>query len=478
LKPADLGLQGLAALEARFREDLSRLELPAKPWVLPRSFEGQPMVDVAIIGAGMAGMTLAAALKFLGVRAVNYDCAPAGLEGPWITTARMETLRSPKQLTGPALGFASLTFRAWYEVQFGREAWQALDKIPRVQWMDYLLWYRRMLEPDVRNGHEVLLVRPLTSDCVLLRLHHQGREWDEYARHVVLATGRDGLGSAWLPDFAQAVSPQRRAHSSDVLDYEALRGLRVGVIGGGASAMDCAATALESGAASVDLLVRRPDLPRINKGKGAGGPGMTHGYSNLPDAWKWRLRRYVQQQQTPPPRGSTLRVSRHPNVRFNLASPVLEISERDGVIRLRTPRRQFEFDFILFSTGFRVNFGARPEFAPIAAHLRTWGDRYRPDAGDEDEELAALPDLGPAFEFVEKNPGQCPGLSRVHCFCYPAVLSHGQVSGDIPAISEGAQHLARALVARLFTEGIDGHFEAVQRYAEPELLGDEWTPAE
>ena len=33
---------------------------------------------------------------------VAYDAAPAGLEGPWVTFARMETLRSPKTLHGTA----------------------------------------------------------------------------------------------------------------------------------------------------------------------------------------------------------------------------------------------------------------------------------------------------------------------------------------------------------------------------------------
>jgi cation diffusion facilitator CzcD-associated flavoprotein CzcO len=114
----------------------------------------------------------------------------------------------------------------------------------------------------------------------------------------------------------------------------------------------------------------------------------------------------------------------------------------------------------------------------LAPHVRRWSDRFQPEPDQQDDELSALPDLGPAFEFIEREPGACPGLSRVHCFCYPAVLSHGQVSGDIPAISEGAQHLARSLVASLFAEGIEQHFQAVQRYAEPELLGDEWTPAD
>ena len=129
------------------------------------------------------------------------------------------------------------------------------------------------------------------------------------ARRVVLATGRDGLGGAHVPGFAHKIPRARWAHSSDVMDYATLAGKRVGVVGAGASAMDSAATALEAGAASVDLLIRRDDIPRINKGKGAGNPGLTHGHLNLSDDWKWKIRHYINAAQVPPPRG-TLRVSR------------------------------------------------------------------------------------------------------------------------------------------------------------------------
>ena len=57
----------------------------------------------------------------------------------------METLRSPKQLLGPAYGMASLTFQAWFTAQFGDEAWEELFRIPRPMWMDYLHWYRGVL---------------------------------------------------------------------------------------------------------------------------------------------------------------------------------------------------------------------------------------------------------------------------------------------------------------------------------------------
>lgn len=474
---APLVCTGLAALEARLRQDLAWLELPAKSWVPARQAQGQDVIDVAVIGAGMAGLAAAASLRHLGIRAVNFDRAPEGYEGPWATTARMETLRSPKQLTGPALGLPALTFRAWYEAQFGAEAWDALDKIPRLQWMDYLRWYRRVLALDVRNGHRVTAIRPRADGLVLLDMDTPEGPRTVPARRVVLATGRDGLGGAHVPPLAQGLPRDRWAHSSDDMDYALLAGKRVGVVGAGASAMDCAATALENGAASVDLLIRRSDIPRVNKGKGAGNPGLTHGHFLLPDDWKWKIRHYINAQQVPPPRGSTLRVSRHPNARFNLGCALLDAQLRGGEIRARTPKGVFALDFLIFATGFRVDWTSRPEFAALAPHVRLWKDRYAPAPGQEDQELADSPDLGPAFELQARDPGVCPGLDRVHCFCYPAALSHGTVSGDIPAISDGARRLAQGIAALLYAEDVETHYAAMQAYAEPEVYGDEWTPA-
>ncbi|OXC89910.1 FAD-dependent oxidoreductase, partial [Achromobacter sp. KAs 3-5] len=226
--------QGLPALEARLRQDLSWLEIPAKNWVTPRLVDGQQVLDVAIIGGGMAGLAAAASLKHLGIDAPIFDQAPEGYEGPWATTARMETLRSPKQLTGPALGLPALTFRAWFEAQFGLAAWEALDKIPRLQWMDYLRWYRRVLNLDVRNEHRILSVQPRADQLVALDIQSPAGCTTVLARRVVLATGRDGLGGAYVPDFAKKLPRDRWAHSSDVMDYNTLAGKRVGVVGAGA----------------------------------------------------------------------------------------------------------------------------------------------------------------------------------------------------------------------------------------------------
>ena len=100
----------------------------------------------------------------------------------------METLRSPKHLAGPALGIPSLTFRAWFEAQFGRDEWDALDKIPRLQWMDYLRWYRDVLALPVRNGHRVSDVQPRRDGLVELAVEADGRTTRAWARRLVIAT--------------------------------------------------------------------------------------------------------------------------------------------------------------------------------------------------------------------------------------------------------------------------------------------------
>jgi len=99
-------------------------------------------------------------------------------------------------------------------------------------------------------------------------------------------------------------------------------------------------------------------------------------------------------------------------------------------------------------------------------------------AGMDNPELEHSPDLGDSFEFQERVAGTCAMLSRPHCFNYPATLSHGKLSGDIPAISEGADRLARGIVRRLFVDDREIHFTNLQAFATPEILGDEWSDSD
>ena len=190
---------GLDELERNARHDLARLNYPPANWVPARTGpDGQPVLDVLIVGAGMCGQTVGWGLLREGIRNIRViERNTHGHEGPWNTTARMPILRSPKHLTGPDLGVPSLTFRAWYEAQHGAEGWEKLYKIPRLDWLSYLLWVRKVVDLKVENGVSLLKVEGAgdflqaslsTGETVL-------------ARKIVLANGRDGSGGFRWPSF-------------------------------------------------------------------------------------------------------------------------------------------------------------------------------------------------------------------------------------------------------------------------------------
>jgi FAD-dependent urate hydroxylase len=195
---------GLPALEARLAQELALLERPAKPWVPRTSLNGSEVLDVAVIGAGLCGLTALAALSFAGIDNIRaFDRAPSGREGPWVTSARMETLRTRKELAGPALGVPSLTFRAWFEAQFDAHAYEEMVLIPREAWMAYMVWYRNVLALPVSNDTE--LAGLVLREDGLLALDFLGPEGPAkvLARRVILATVRRGC-RMWRKRFPPA----------------------------------------------------------------------------------------------------------------------------------------------------------------------------------------------------------------------------------------------------------------------------------
>lgn len=477
---ADAGAAGLAQLEARVRQDLDYLNLPPANWVPPHTWNGEHVHDVVIIGGGMVGLLAYFGLWSGGMRNTRIlDRNSSGLEGPWLTYARMETLRSPKQLTGPAYGHASLTFRAWFTAQYGEAAWEMLDKIPRPMWMEYLLWYRKVLDIPVENEVEVTRVHP---EGPYLRLELGGRGAKEASiltRKFVMATGREGLGRPNIPGFVKDLPRDCWAHSSDDIDFKALKDKRVVVIGVGASAVDNAAEALEAGAKEVRHLIRRKQMPTINKMMGIGSFGFTAGYAQLPDEWRWRFMQYSFATQTPSPRGSTLRVSRHENAYFHFGQGVARMVHEDGEVVIETTSgKRLSTDFVILGTGFTVDPLARTELGDAAGKITLWRDRYTPPPGEESEELGNFPYLNPDFTFRERTPGGAPWLSNVYCFNYGASASLGKVSGDIPGISDGASWLTREIAATLYREDVETHWRSMLDYDKPELQGDEWTESE
>jgi cation diffusion facilitator CzcD-associated flavoprotein CzcO len=456
---------GLTELAAQARHDLARMNYPAPNWVPPAAGpDGKPMLDVLIAGAGGCGQTAAFALARDGVRNVRVvDRAQRGREGPWATYARMQTLRSPKHLTGPDLGFPTLTFRAWYEAQHGREGWERLYKIATLDWWAYLMWVRDTVGLAVESGTEVTGLAPYAGG-VRVELKAPSGPEAVYARKVVLAGGRDGAGAPYMPAFpslhsadagAGATAGGRVFHSADPVDFARFKGGRIGVLGASASAFDNAAAALETGAAEAHLFVRRPHLPQVNKSKWASFPGFFLGYRDLDDATRWQIYTYILSEAVPPPHESVLRCDRHAGFVVHLAEPWLDVIAAPDGVTVVTAKARYAFDAVILATGFSVDMAERPELAGFHDCIALWSDRVAREEAKQHPDLARFPYLGRGFELIERTPGAMPGLAHIHLFNAGATMSQAALAGDIPGMAFGANRLSQALAASLFGASID-----------------------
>ena len=466
---------GLDSLAGEVRRDLARLNYPPRPWPLPTTLpDGTTALDALIVGGGMYGQTAAFALYREGIRNIRViDRAPRGQEGPWGTYARMEILRSPKHQIGPDLGVPSLTFRAWYEAQHGGKKWNELYKIHRLEWLRYLLWVRDLLELPVENDCELVSLAPAGT---LLRAEiksPQGRE-AVFARHVVLATGREGTGGRYVPEFPSLRFPQQSGstrifHSADDIDFEKFAGKRFAILGANASAFDNAAVALESGAAAVTMFCRRPFLPQVNKARWMGFSGFQNGFPALDDESRWRLVTYTTAVQMPPPHESVLRCTRHKAFSLRFAEPWQDVIAGTDDVTVVSASGRGTYDAVIFATGFAVDVGQRPELAAFRDAMMLWGDRVGPAEAARNPVAARFPYLGLGFEFTERVPGLCPSLSRLHVISYGAAVSYGALAGDIPGLNPAATQVAQSISRGIFVDDFERHYQAMTEFEEAEL---------
>jgi len=459
---------GLAAHEAAVVRDLALLGLPPAVWTAePPGPDGAPMADVLVVGAGMLGIAAAAAARFKGIgRVVVLDRAAPGREGPWMTHARMEFLRSPKHLPGPCLGIPSLTFRAWFEARYGATAWEGLYKVLNPDWQDYLGWLQNVLGLGVRHGVEVARLRPHAGhvEAVL----EDGTSL--HARRVVLATGRGGAGGLSMPDIVDPdLFPDRAVHSNGEYDIGRVQGRRVAVLGAGNSAWDHAAAALEAGALRVDMFARRTVLPQVNKGRGSANVGFFEGWAAWPPEKRWELLVYMHDLQSPPPHESVLRALKQPNLHVHLGMPVRAIRRVSDGVSIETEAGVREADLLILGTGYAVDLAREPALAELLPHIALWADRYAPPPDLERTELGRFPWLGDDFSLTEREPGACPALSRVHLFNHGAAASVGQIASDIPGVNIAAQRLASHLAQHFAREDYGQLKARLEAFAEPEL---------
>lgn len=467
---------GLAALERRVAHDLEILSYPGKPWVLPRTApDGSAAYDVIIVGAGQGG--LGTAFGLLREQVTNIlvvDGRPEGHEGPWETFARMETLRTVKELIGPDNDQASLAFRSWYEARHGAAGWEKLVRIPRGVWMDYLRWFRRVTGVPVRNDTQVLDIRP-EGELIRLTIATGGTL---YARKLVLQTGLEGSGGPAIPaDLAAGLPRHLWAHTSDMeIDWNRVRGGRVGIIGAGASAFDNALTALDRGVARCDQFARRKELPRINFMRGIEHAGFFRHFGDLDDLLRWRFMRQVYSLQVPPPPDTFERAVSRSGFHLHLGCPWTATRAIGDQVEVDTPEGRFRFDLVIFGTGFRLDIAGRPELQSILPAVARWSDRLIPPPGEEHAVLARQPYLGPTFELVEKAAGQAPWLHHIRFASVAAWASHGPVTAGVNGMKFGLARMIAGICRDLFCEDAGQHYATYMEYATPELTAPMPTP--
>ena len=471
VSPPHANVMALAQLEDRIKHELKLLNYGGRDWV---PSPGDGVLDVLIVGGGHAGQALAFALQRKDVkRVLVLDSAPAGFEGPWNTTARMRTLRTPKGIKGPDNDVPSLSPREWYVAAFGVERWDALRFIPRLDWQSYLAFYRHVTGIEVRNESQVTLVSPPSTPLgpFEVQVTDPAGNYTLRAQRVIFATGLEGAGGPAVPSHLFDHLPKQAwFHTSDQIDYASLRGKRIGVLGGGASAFDAAGSALEAGAASVAHFMRRHQMPAVNPLRWMEYASFVEHFADWDDSDKWDFMCKVLEIDQPSTQSSIWRCYEHDNYSFTPGSPWLSTRTDGAEVVVDIAGEEHRFDVLIAGTGVTVDLRLRAELSDVVDHIALWRDTFTPAVGRENNALALYPYLTGSFQFTAKDPQAAPWMNRLFHFAQGARVTMGITGHQLSGLPAGVQRLVWGLTRDLFREHqreVRADFDA---YDEKELI--------
>jgi len=229
-------------------------------------------------------------------------------------------------------------------------------------------------------------------------------------------------------------------------------------------------------------LVRANAVPRVNKPKGASFPGFVEGFPKLTPTMRFKFMDYMASKRIPPPRDSVQRLFKNSNVNMWLGAPITGAETNGEQLCLSTSKGNITVDAVILGTGFYIDMTAADELRPFLSKIMTHADLLNDEPINKDNEWLTFPALSSSFQYQERIKGSAPYLRNIYCFSYAAAMSHGNVAGDIPAISDGADRLSRGLTGDLFSEDAEFHWKSTCKYEDVELLGDEipgisdWDP--
>ncbi|MEO1592382.1 MAG: NAD(P)/FAD-dependent oxidoreductase, partial [Cyanobacteria bacterium J06632_22] len=376
----------LAQLAKAIQTDLAVVNYPDRNWDYSH---GADYLDVAIIGGGHTGKSAAFGLRRHGITNVCiFDRKPMGQEGPWHSYARNATLRTPKIVTGGLdWGIPNLNVQRWCTARYGEDYWQRISYIPRPLWARYLAWYGQVLNLPQKNEIDIQdIVWNDAEHCYWLSALVQGQPTRYKARFIIFATGMDCAGGKQLPDIVTQHLPTHcYHHTMDSLDFSSFAHKRVVIIGGGASAFDHAILLLEAGAEKVDIAIRRPHLPSLNRIRWSEWNGYHRHFIDLPDERKWAYSlSEFRLGQLPAPH-TYHQAIHHPRLTLYTHAPLQHLSYKAGKIAGKIVGQYgdltLEHDALICGTGFVTNLSLQPELKSLAPLIARWQDRFTPPPG-------------------------------------------------------------------------------------------------
>jgi thioredoxin reductase len=215
---------------------------------------------VAIVGAGPYGLSLAAQLRARGI--------PLRIFGPPMDNWRHHM---PAGMQLKSDGFASNLYDAdarFTLKRFCEERGIAYDDLTIPVRLDTFVAYALAFQAQMVPNLEQRLVTGLKRADGAFVLQLDNGETVQ-ARRVVVASGISHCAN--VPAMLARLGPQLCTHSSEHPDPSALKGKRVVVVGGGASALDLAAL-LHAAGAQVTVVARHP--VHFSKPPGPGRPSL------------------------------------------------------------------------------------------------------------------------------------------------------------------------------------------------------------
>jgi lysine/ornithine N-monooxygenase len=310
------------------------------------------MLDLAIIGSGPYGISLAAHAKEAGM---DFELFGYPMDF-WQNKMPPEMfIRTKLDFLGLSDPHDRFTLEAYQQEKGCKLEFPA----PRSVWVDYAFWFAKK--------NNISFTKEWVTD---LRKSEQGFSFQTEtgrffrARSVVVAIGL--IHAEYIPDNLAHIPREWVSHTSGYTQFGSFRGKRVIVLGGGQSAWEAAALLHQSGA-NVELVYRGssriPPIPNIN----ARQRELSDKFYFLPADEQEALRKELLQATVTDFLVSLVEgiVSQRPNTQIVQAHPTstgkLAVTYHHGEI--------VEVDHVIAATGYRVSLDNIPFLKSIAPRI-------------------------------------------------------------------------------------------------------------